>query len=525
MKMNLNFQSIKVLLIEDNPDDILITKKVFAEIKKMDFELICVDRLQTAIEYLNQQKVDVILLDLGLPESQGLDTFHKLHTQIPEVPIVVLSGFDDIDTALKAIYEGAQDYLIKQTYNSNAMVRIIRYAMERYQILKELDQKNKELKKLDEMKDEFVLMVSHELRTPLAIMKTYINILLDEIQGKINDQQKIFLTIVYNNIGRLTGVINDLLDMNKINIGKMKIFKSNMNLAKQIKQVVNFFEIETMAKNITLKLEIPTNLAEVFADEERIVQVLINIIGNAIKFTHKGGKIVIQACQKDKFIEVSILNTGDVIATKDLERIFEPFNQGNQTTDISIKGTGLGLTITKKIIELHQGKIWAENIFIPEGKGCKFNFLLPKFERKVVFREGLSCAIKEARETRASLCLYLIGIKDFASLQELASSEEIQFFLEKIMNKIKNTFRNADIIIPYEKEGIMALLTDGKKEMVFLLIERLNKFISDDEFFLSDKSFKVLLNYGISCFPEEADEENELLIKLEKSWEKEKKNV
>jgi len=154
-----NSACIKVLLVEDNPSDVLAMKKAFSEITKVNFELICVSRLQTAIAYCRQVKIDAVLLNFSLPDSQGIETFYRLYAEIPDVPIVLFSGIDESDMALKAVSEGAQDYLVKHTYTANGVVRAIQYARERHKMVKALENSNRDLA-------QFAYFAAHDLQSP-----------------------------------------------------------------------------------------------------------------------------------------------------------------------------------------------------------------------------------------------------------------------------------------------------------------------------------------------------------------------
>lgn len=240
---------------------------------------------------------------------------------------------------------------------------------------RKIEETNRELMLLNDMKSEFLSMVSHEIKTPLSIMKQFVSILADQIPGKINKDQKEYLGIINNNISRLALIVNDLLDISKLESGKMKFTKERTTVSPLIENAVESFRTKAKNKNVRLAFRPEENLPELFIDPNRITQVLVNLIENALKFSPEKGEITIDAKQQGEFVEVGVSDQGPGIAPENLDKVFERFGQIGQTA--GNQGTGLGLSIAKKIIELHSGRIWAESPG-PENKGSRFVFLLPK---------------------------------------------------------------------------------------------------------------------------------------------------
>ena len=244
-------------------------------------------------------------------------------------------------------------------------------------LYEEIEKKNRDLIRLDEIKDEFLSMVSHEIRTPLAIMKQFISIVQDQIPGKINRKQKEYLTIVHNNINRLTLIVNDLLDISKLESGKMKLNCKTTDIVKVIKDSVISFKAKAKAKHVVLESTIPSKLPHVHADLTRMAQVMTNLIGNAIKFTPEHGRITVVAGEEDGFLSVSVTDTGQGIPPEKQEQIFDRFEQLKEATvQGDSGGAGLGLSIAKKIVELHDGKIWIDSP-LTSGGGSRFTFRIP----------------------------------------------------------------------------------------------------------------------------------------------------
>ena len=238
------------------------------------------------------------------------------------------------------------------------------------------------LKELDEMKDDFVSSVSHELRSPLTSIQGYVKLVNQGKAGAINDRQKEYLSIAQNNTARLARFINDILDMARIKAGKISLELKPIDIKIVVQEMVALFRPNTMEKNIVLKTEFSDLIPKVSGDEDKIKQVLTNLINNAIKFTPEGGTIKVGVkgiggglLQNSGTVEVYVEDTGVGIPSEQLNEIFEKFRQVKETKQMveKVKGTGLGLAIVKGIVEAHGGKIWVESQL---GVGSKFTFTL-----------------------------------------------------------------------------------------------------------------------------------------------------
>ncbi|MBI5393276.1 GAF domain-containing protein [Candidatus Woesearchaeota archaeon] len=240
---------------------------------------------------------------------------------------------------------------------------------------KELREKNKELEKMDKLKSDFVSNVSHELRTPLTSIKGYTQLLFEERIGKVDEQQKHCLKIVLEESDRLTRLINDVLDLSKLEHGKIKFKLEKVQIIDLAVLVINTMMMIAHEKEITINYEFEKDLPIISASRDLIKQVFINILGNAIKFTQKGGEIFIFIKKKNNNgIEVSIKDSCPGIPPESIHKIFDKFYQVDSSMTREHSGTGLGLAIAKHIINIHQGEIWVES---EVGKGCVFTFTLP----------------------------------------------------------------------------------------------------------------------------------------------------
>ncbi|MBI2654740.1 GAF domain-containing protein [Candidatus Woesearchaeota archaeon] len=240
---------------------------------------------------------------------------------------------------------------------------------------KDLREANKGLHRLNQIKSDFVSTVSHELRTPLTSIQGYVSLMFDGNAGHISIEQKEFLGIVKEESQRLTRLISDLLDISKIEAGKMKIAFENFNLLDFINKYK--VEVENMAssKNIKVEIKAPHSLPVIKADADKVKQIFYNIVSNAIKFSPENTILKIIIKENPNNIQVDVIDEGIGIAEKDHANIFEKFQQVDTKMTRKAGGTGLGLTITKHLVEAHGGNIWVKSKL---GKGSTFSFTLRK---------------------------------------------------------------------------------------------------------------------------------------------------
>jgi len=231
-----------------------------------------------------------------------------------------------------------------------------------------------ERKRLEQMRDEFVSTVSHELRTPLSIVREGVSQVSDRLHGEINPKQEHLLSISLSNIDRINRIVAELLDLSRLEAGKLVLKKESIDLVKLAREVVLSFRLLAEAKKIELRQHFPEGTLEGYLDKDKITQVFANLIGNAIKFTEKGFVEVIVR-DKNDYIECVVSDSGIGIPEEGIPELFSKFRQISRQSAPGEKGIGLGLVITKSIVELHLGKIWVESKL---GEGTKVIFTLPK---------------------------------------------------------------------------------------------------------------------------------------------------
>lgn len=235
--------------------------------------------------------------------------------------------------------------------------------------------KYEEAKRLSQIKLDFISTVSHELRSPLSSVKEAIDLLIEKIPGKINADQEKFLTISKNNLERVLRLINELLDISKLEAGKLDMKRNFQDICAVAKHVYDTLKIESDKKNIKLNLKMPDAKLEMWFDYDQIERALLNLAGNAIKFTEEDGIVSIKLEDLGKFVQISVIDNGHGIAEEDLGKVFDKFYSVAKAKASKVKSTGLGLPIAKEIVELHKGRIWVDSQL---GRGARFSFTLPK---------------------------------------------------------------------------------------------------------------------------------------------------
>ena len=235
----------------------------------------------------------------------------------------------------------------------------------------------KKLKEVDKMKDEFISMASHELRTPITTLKGFISMILDGDFGELNEDGKKNLKIMELSTNRLNFLVEDLLNVSRIEQKRLVINLKEVNTQEILNSIKDEFQLRTKAKGLELKLNLEENFPNVLADEDKLRQVLINLMGNAVKYTIKGN-IELAAKFKKGFVTISIKDSGIGMSAKDREGLFSKFHRIENEKTKGITGTGLGLWITKQLIELMNGKIYIDSI---ENVGTKIYFTIPIFKK------------------------------------------------------------------------------------------------------------------------------------------------
>ena len=311
-----------------------------------------------------------------------------------------------------------------------------------------------------QIKSDFVSMVSHELKTPLTALEEGLSLVLDGVVGKIDDEARSFLTIAKNNADRLKALINDLLDISKLEAGKMLLHRASCDLPALVVGLMDTFQFLVRKKQICFNTEFDPDLPLALADKNRILQVLVNLVGNAVKFVPMQGKISVhmrlweQPASLGPYILVEVIDNGQGIPEDELPRIFDKFSQPGRIPGPGIKGTGLGLSIARHIVELHRGKIWVKSSV---GRGATFMFTLPVYSQELEFTENVAEYIECAMHDKESLGFLLVELENFASLAAERSLREAHHTMDSIEKCISDVLRSEDRVLRYRELQLAGL--------------------------------------------------------------------
>jgi signal transduction histidine kinase len=370
-------QRIRVLLIEDNVPDITLVRTM---LDARRFEVNAVPRLSSALQLLSSEEFDVVVLDLGLPDSDGLGSLEPVLTAAQHIPVILLTGLDDEVLAAESVRGGAQDYLVKGQFDSKTLSRSIRYSIERKRILSEnarlaveLKQSEAALKIADRRKDEFLATLAHELRNPLAPIRNSL-LIMKSAKGDEATAEK-SLEIMERQIEHMVRLVDDLLDVSRISLGKMELRKEEIGLAAILKHSLEASQPIIDSFGHQLLVDISNEPMTVNADPIRLAQVFSNLLNNAAKYTRPNGNIWLTATVSKKQVIVSVKDDGLGIEPEMLDKVFEMFTQIAPSLDRTQGGLGIGLSITKELVFMHDATIEASSN--GTGFGSEFVVRIP----------------------------------------------------------------------------------------------------------------------------------------------------
>ncbi|MBF0490181.1 MAG: hybrid sensor histidine kinase/response regulator [Candidatus Omnitrophica bacterium] len=474
---------MNIFIVENNLEDARLVEELLSKDDALTFSFTRVAHLSEALTWLEMNTCDIILLDLCLPDSSNLEGLEKIHNKRPQIPIVVLTGNKDMKIALEALQKGAQDFLAKEELTQSLCLKTIYYAIERNKVMA--------------FKNDFISMVSHEIKTPLTIIEEATRQISDGLCGDTTEKQKKYLMMTLNNTHRLKNLINNLLDINKIESGKIDVRKEEVDLVLVVKEVVSGFLFLAEKKSVQIETRFLNKEVILYIDKEKIVQVLVNLIGNALKFTQKG-TITVSLVEINNQVECRVEDTGNGISKEDLLKVFKKFEQFSSEYAQEQKGSGLGLFISKNIIEMHGGKVGVQSDL---GKGTVFIFTLPKLSFEEILRSHLERYIvfSTNENTPFSLIVLTPEVNGAASL-------ELNNMIEGTIKN--NLYRKLDMVL--SNQGVFYIFINNVNRANIEVIEQrlqnaihinLNNYCSDDQ---------LLLNWTTVVFPDDGNTSEEL---------------
>ncbi len=374
-----------ILVTDDEPATL---ETLSAALEEMGYRVTTAVKGQEALALIRKQPFNIVIADIKLPDISGLKILEIARELNPETVVIMVTGHASVETAVEAINEGAYAYILKpvamselETIINNAL-REQRLLIENRELVERLQQSNKRLEEVNRVleqvsqaKSDFMAKMSHELRTPLNSIIGFSEVILSKASPVDQATHDEFLNYIHVSAKHLLHLINSILDLSKIESGKMSLEPSEFDLAVLLEDVKITVLSMLATKKQTLQIEMGEDVSSIFADEAKMRQIFLNLISNAHKFTLTEGKIrVICQLETPHALHCSVIDNGIGISPQDQQRIFEEFGQVKTSPNTRRQGVGLGLSIAKRLVELHGGKIWVVSEL---GHGSTFTFSIP----------------------------------------------------------------------------------------------------------------------------------------------------
>lgn len=350
---------LRILLLEDSRSEAVYIERTLTRGGPYACKVTKAYTVAAAMPLLEAQEFDVILMDLRLPDATGFSGLHAVQAVAPRIPVVILTNVDDEETERAAMENGAQDYLLKERASLSALTRSMRHAIQR--------------RSAENIKSEFISLVSHELRTPLTSIHGSLGLIAGAMSGDIPPAVAKLVDIAHKNSERLIRLVNDILDIDRVDSGRMYFELREERLAPLLTQAVEVNHAYAEKYGVRFALE-PCPDVIVRTDPSRFTQVIVNLLSNAAKFSPKGSEVHVGISARDGRVRVRVTDHGPGIQPEFRERIFTKFSQSDRAIERNTGGAGLGLYISKQIIEHMDGHIGFDS---EPGQGASFWVELP----------------------------------------------------------------------------------------------------------------------------------------------------
>lgn len=368
---------IATLIVEDSRVQGL---QLLLELEQRGHQPLHVLSLDAGLQAVREREFDLILLDLMLPDADGLDGLERLRAVAPDTAIVMLTAHDDVELAMQALQQGAQDYLVKGQVGT-LFERTLRFAYERNRIRRELDllsaelqSKNAELERLSSIKDQFLGMAAHDLRNPLAIIDGYASILTELSSEGMSESQLDFVGKIRNSARFMRRLVDDLLDISSIASGRLDLVLDDIDLCEIAAEIVQRHQQLAAPKGVSVELVPTAGPIRAAGDAQRLGQVLDNLVSNAVKFSHSGTTTRVSVSRQGEVAIITVADEGQGIPASEIDKLFQPFERTSVRSTGGEGSTGLGLAIVQKVAELHGGHASVQS---EVGKGSQFSVTIP----------------------------------------------------------------------------------------------------------------------------------------------------
>lgn len=377
--------SHKVLLVDDEPHVLAALKRA---LRKEPYEVLTAGSGREGLALLSATEIAAVVADHEMPGMSGTEFLSQVHKFYPDTLRFMLTGKASLDVVIDAVNVGAVHRFFTKPCNKIDLAITIRQALEQKDLIEEANQK---LSRKNEEIQRFYHTLCHELKTPLTSAREFLTIMLDGLAGPLTEDQRQYLQIAKDSCDQIKLFLNDLLDVTRLETGKLSIERRRTSIADLVRKVIISMSPAAQEKRIRLRHHIQPDQPDVFIDENRIVQVLTNLLNNALKFTPEEGQVKVRIShnrQSPEFVTVAVCDTGPGIEKNHIERIFDRLYQVEGNDHTSREGLGLGLYICKELVQLHGGEFQVES---NPGEGSTFSFTVPVREmgESVVPKAGM----------------------------------------------------------------------------------------------------------------------------------------
>lgn len=361
-----SIRECSILLVEDNDDHAELIRENLVEAGILDSHVHRARSLEGTTASLESETIDLVLLDLGLPDCRGLETLSRIQPRIQDIPLIVLTALDDTDLAVQAVGKGAQDYLVKSSLSPEQLHRSLRYSLERKRLRNELETRNQEL-------HGFAHTIAHDLKNPIRSIQSLTEFIQEDNPDTLAPKSKEHLAMIFRSCERMQEIVDSLLRYARF--GESGVAIQDTDIKGLVDAAVEDLSSEIRNSGAEVRIFVPT--VEVPVCGPLIRAALQNLISNALKYRRPDEPPVvhIQAQEEGRDWVFSIHDNGRGIEPRHLPRIFDLFYRVGDNRE---EGTGIGLASCKKILDLHRGRIWADSIV---GEGSTFFFAVPASRR------------------------------------------------------------------------------------------------------------------------------------------------